>query len=193
MIPIGMSAQARPAVRTTAARALYALRRWARQAAKPVKAAIARHGKVMRKKTGAARVYPLITTPSGRNVPQPPAMSVPGSSVLSMTWWCTGVRWRVGGGPALGWYGEGKGSARVPSPSGTCWLSGPWAGADVSGSGGAGGVRRVRRGRCCPGGGHAHSVPSAPGSTGRTPSPRTRWRTTRGRTTCISPGSGAGW
>ncbi|MFC9613941.1 hypothetical protein [Streptomyces sp. NPDC056938] len=58
-----MSAQVRPAVRTTAARALYALRRWARQAAKPVKAAIARHGKVMRKKTGAARVSPLEHVP----------------------------------------------------------------------------------------------------------------------------------
>lgn len=41
-------------------------------------------------------------------------MSEPGSSVLSMTWWCTGVRWRVGGGPALGWYGEGKGERESP-------------------------------------------------------------------------------
>ncbi|WP_189491337.1 DUF2797 domain-containing protein [Streptomyces antnestii] len=31
-----------------------------------------------------------------------------------MTWWCTGVRWRVGGGPALGWYGEGKGERESP-------------------------------------------------------------------------------
>lgn len=64
MIPIGMSAQVRPAVRSTAARALNALRRWARQAAKPVKAAIARHGNAMRKKPGAA------TVPTPDHVPE---------------------------------------------------------------------------------------------------------------------------
>lgn len=63
MIPIGMSAHVRPAVRTTAARALNALRRWARQGAKPAKAAIARHGKVMKKKPSAARVSPLDHVP----------------------------------------------------------------------------------------------------------------------------------
>ncbi|KUF15700.1 hypothetical protein AT728_13250 [Streptomyces silvensis] len=26
-----------------------------------------------------------------------------------MTWWCTGVRWRVGAGPVLGWYAPGRG------------------------------------------------------------------------------------
>ncbi|MEW2137473.1 DUF2797 domain-containing protein [Streptomyces sp. NPDC005409] len=25
-----------------------------------------------------------------------------------MTWWCTGIRWQ-GGGPAIGWYGQGRG------------------------------------------------------------------------------------
>ncbi|MFH8793795.1 DUF2797 domain-containing protein [Streptomyces sp. NPDC017941] len=26
-----------------------------------------------------------------------------------MAWWCTGVRWRVGAGPVLGWYAPGRG------------------------------------------------------------------------------------
>lgn len=52
--------------------------------------------------------------PEQQERPAAPAMSVPGSSVLDMTWWCTGVRWRVGGGPALGWYGEGKGERESP-------------------------------------------------------------------------------
>ncbi|PJN05692.1 hypothetical protein CG723_43585 [Streptomyces sp. CB01635] len=63
MIPIGMSAQVRPAARSTADRALNTLRRWARQAAKPVKAAITRHGNVM-KKPGAA------TVPTPDHVPE---------------------------------------------------------------------------------------------------------------------------
>jgi hypothetical protein len=63
MIPIGMSARVRPVVRSAAARTLNALRRWARQAAKPMKAAIARHGKVMKKKPSAARVSPLDHVP----------------------------------------------------------------------------------------------------------------------------------
>lgn len=40
----------------TAARALKTLRRWARQAVKPVKEAIARHGGATKKKPGAATV-----------------------------------------------------------------------------------------------------------------------------------------
>ncbi|MFD9070842.1 DUF2797 domain-containing protein [Streptomyces lasiicapitis] len=34
-----------------------------------------------------------------------------------MTWWCTGVRWRVGGGPVgpvLGWYAPGRGERESP-------------------------------------------------------------------------------
>ncbi|EPH43796.1 DUF2797 domain-containing protein [Streptomyces aurantiacus] len=31
-----------------------------------------------------------------------------------MTWWCTGVRWRAGGGPVLGWYAPGRGERESP-------------------------------------------------------------------------------
>lgn len=41
-------------------------------------------------------------------------MSVGCGMLGSMTWWCTGVRWRVGGGPVLGWYAPGRGERESP-------------------------------------------------------------------------------
>ncbi|ARX84714.1 hypothetical protein SMD44_04166 [Streptomyces alboflavus] len=89
---------------------------------------------------------------------------------FSMTWWCTGVRWRVGDGPVLGWYAPGRGERESPLVFGgvvafrvrggrRClgvWRGGRWTACPV----GAAVAGRVTRAQCeeCARVDRAHSV-----------------------------------
>ncbi|WP_405658284.1 DUF2797 domain-containing protein [Streptomyces sp. RK9] len=87
-----------------------------------------------------------------------------------MTWWCTGVRWRVGDGPVLGWYAPGRGeresrlefggAVAFRVRGGRCclgvWRGGRWTACPV----GAAVAGRVTRAQCeeCARVDRAHSV-----------------------------------